>query len=308
MWNFSERTVQVRGLLIFVSIVLILSGLGFFLFTSLSGSTKAPANNQTATQLSPQTVDISPFVPVSSIGQLIKPCLFSFLKSCTVEVGASLATDLNPVADPTRNTGDEAKATDDVFGGINMGSNKGLATYQAPLDNQQIGTLFPEYAKDASSSAITIPAPMAIARIANLYGINQRVLLVLMSLLNRGGGPLFTSSRDFTTPYSTKDPGFVKQLVVVASDLQASRVKYDSLLHDAKGLPTSVTFFDKKYAVDKDANAESLALADFLSRTITDKKDFERAIYLPGSPDTSGIPGNQNFILTYELLYKVRPR
>ncbi len=311
MWNFSDRTVQVRTAIITLVGILAVFGVIFVILLNKSGITNTDSGSgsgtQTAEKSRPETVDVSPFIPVNTISPMIKPCLFVLLNSCAETVGASIAVDPNPVVDPTKNTGDEQKAVDDVYATIHMGSNPGLASYSAPIDKNMVAAYFPEYKQTASTSALTVPSGIVVGRVAAKFDINQRVLLGLMAVVNRGGGPLFSSSNDYTTPYFAKDPGFLKQLVAVATDLEATKTKYVLMQSDQKKLPTAVTFFGKQYTVDPKTNAESLAIADFLSRNISDKKDFERAIYFPQSPDTSGIPISQNFILLYQTMYKINP-
>ncbi|CAN5300555.1 hypothetical protein BH10PAT2_BH10PAT2_2670 [soil metagenome] len=301
MWNFSDRKMDVRTVLIIFSILIVLAGVIFVIVMS-GALSKSEVQRPPVTPL----VDGSIFVPVNEIQPILKPCMFVLLNSCSKLVNVDKATDPNPISDPTANTGEESIARQDVFNALSNTPNKGLASYQVLLSNAAVTQYFPEYVKDASSSAVTVPAPVAIARIAAKYDVNQRVLLLLMETLNQGSGPLFSSTMDFSRPYYATDDGFFAQLVSVASELQGEKTKF-VLLDQSNQLPTSLKYFDKTYPV-QNPTVESLALVDFLGQKLGSKKSFERAIYAPSANDSSGADPVQNFDLLYKLIFDIDPR
>ncbi len=306
MWNSSERKIDARTVLIILSVLLVIAGVGFVIFINRSLATRT-AQSEVTPQAATLVADNSVIVPVSEISTIIKPCLFVVMNSCAKTIGADKAIDLNPAADPTLNTSDESFAQQDIFNAISNTPNKGLANYQVAIDGQTVETYFPEYKKDASASAVSISAPIVIARVATKHDVNPRVLLVLMEILNGGSGPLFSGTIDFSTPYFTDKPGFVTQLATVASDLQGEKTKYTLMQQEGGRFPSTVNYFGKDYTVSN-ANAETLALVDYLAQKLNSKKDFEKAIYAPAVDDKSGVNPGQNFDLLYKLIYSEDPR
>jgi len=305
----TERKIDIRIVLAVLAVALILACLGYgayLMIKSRISSQENAALQDTPSLTAASSEDVTPFVPVSTITTLIKPCMFVFLDSCAKQVESNIAVDINPTVDPSANNGPEAQAQSDLFAALGSTPNRGLATYDAPINKDLVPIYFPEYAKDASASAVSVPAPQAIARVAAKFDINQRVLLVLMETVQNGVGPLYASTTDYSTPYFTNDAGFFSQLVTVAQSLSAERAKF-ALMQKEEGLPTSLKFFDKTYSVP-DANIETLALVDFLGQKMQSKKTFEQAIYAPPVDGSSKMNPAQNFDLLYKVIFGVDPR
>jgi len=306
MWNLPARNVHFRTALIALSGVLLIIAVLFLVnlnrLTHLNDANKSAVNQPQAI-----IIDNSPFVPVDQISPLIKSCLFTFFNSCAEPIDRKQSVP-SPTPDPSVNTGPEYVAQNDLFDAISNMPNKALVNYQVPIDQTSVTKLFPDHQKDVTANGLQLSAPVVMSRVAINYDISPRVLLVLMELLHQGSGPLMSATTDFSTPYFSENPGFLTQLVTVASDLRSLKTKYILLQKDGQKLPTSLSFFDKDYTVSADANPETLALVEYLSQHTADKKVFERDIYAPSLPDTSGVEQTKNFLLLYHLIFTIDPR
>lgn len=262
---------------------------------SISSAGIGPIDTSPTTSLLP---------PLTSLDPLIKPCLYFMYHSCAEALTA------NGQPDTSADKEYANKVEQDVYAALGKVPSKALITARIPLTKDQVTLLFPEYVADAKNGEVQVPPVLVLRRIAAKYDINPRVFLILMEVLNRGSGPLFSSSADLTQPFfiDAEPAGFVPQLLAVGEELKALQTKYALQKMENRPLPTELTFFDKKYSVATSNTPESLALIEFLANHMKSKPSFERAVFPVDSSNTDPQLQVQNFITLYKFVFGVDPR
>jgi hypothetical protein len=269
---------------------------------SLSFSTGVNNPESTPVPNADQSI-FSPFT--SSLQPMIASCKMSYFGACITPPafanGSAISTE----------TKYENFAQDDIFYWLNKYPINSLVTARTMMDQNLAKEYFPEYNGNVTSQGkVDVAVTALIQRVSAKQNINPRVLFALMELLHKGSGVLLGSNYPLDEVYFQKQGDLSSQVTQVATELRLARTKYVLMEKNNQGLPQKVTFFDKEYQVKNSARPEDLALAEFLGKHLTSRRDFEKAIgVFPTDQDLvqAQVGQGENFVAIYKMLFAEDP-
>ncbi|GEM_PF-1651905 len=294
--NFSSFTVSKKWLAI-GCILLLLSFAVIFASISLWQRSRASSVDTQGVYQDANAIEADAYAPLdppmTAIEPMIKECLFSYFGACVQRIGPDFINTSNRYED---------FAELDIPYITSFHHESSLPTYREPLSSELIQKYFPEYATVNPVPSYFTSAQI-LQRIAMRENVNPRLLLTLMEVFQSGQGPVLVSKRSSQYPFFDQPEGFAAQLSQVAAQLRELQLKYELQLQDIGTLPSSISFFDKKYLVSAGVSPASLAIAEFMSQNMKSRNQFERAVVVASTAKNS----SNNFVELYTKIFQVDP-
>jgi hypothetical protein len=295
--NLSELKMSWRALLVVAGVIISVIAAGYLFFVLGTVIFRRQNGNQTAQQLdtlySPPPLQDEPLKePLLVIQPVIEDCLFPYFSACVEKIARNFIN---------TNRKYEVYAEEDVKYLLSFHQQGSLSGYSEIATPAQLEKYFPEYLASDEKKVEPIPAALILQRVALKENVNPRVLMTLMEVLYKGHGVVLTGETHPQYSYFADRSTFFTQLEQTATELNLAHAQYGL---PGKTFPKTFTFQDKTYQVDKNINAETMAIVEYLSKHLKNRGDFEKAL-LPKVKE--GELPNGNFVRYYQLLFGVNP-